>query len=76
MSKIKQNRFRANLKHIKLGEKIAYIFKFFKDDIKFRQIKYDVKIQHLLHNNRISVDDARFGIILYNIISNSVKHTS
>ena len=76
MSKIKQQRFRANVKHIKIGKKISQILKFFKDDLKFRKIEYDVKIQVSLQYNQISIDDSRFGMILYNLISNSVRHTS
>jgi K+-sensing histidine kinase KdpD len=44
MSKIKQNKFKPNYKNVKVAEKLDYIFDFFKDDIRFREIEYEVKI--------------------------------
>ena len=61
---------------MKITDKLDYIFDFFKDDIRFREIEYEVKIQERLNNSVISVDDARLSIVLYNIISNSVKFTN
>ena len=76
MSKIKQNKFKPNYKEVKVAEKLDYIFDFFKDDIRYREIEYEVKIQERLNNHLISIDDARLGIVLYNIISNAVKFTN
>ena len=44
MSKIKQNKLKPNYKDVKVAEKLDYIFDFFKDDIRFREIEYEVKI--------------------------------
>lgn len=52
------------------------IFDFFKEDMKFRQIEYEVKKDTNLENKHVLIDDLRFGIVLYNLISNSVKHTN
>ena len=58
-----------------MAEKLDYIFDFFKNEIRFREIEYEVKIHESLNNHLISVDDARLGIVLYNIIHNAVKFT-
>ena len=44
--------------------------------MKFRQIEYEVKKDPKLERNNVLIDDLRFGIVLYNLISNSVKHTN
>ena len=43
--------------------------------MRFKEIDYTVKIQPMLEKQMILIDDARFSIVLYNLISNSVKHT-
>ena len=43
-SKIRQGKFKANVKEIKIGSIVNSIFDSFKDDITFREIEYDVKI--------------------------------
>ena len=76
MSKIKQGRFMANNKPINVTEKTLNIFEFFKDDMKFRETEYELKIQEKIKTFQVNIDDSRFSIVLYNLISNGVKHTS
>jgi len=76
MSKIRQGRFKSNLKEINVGEKLENIFEFFKDDMKFREIDFEVKKSQVLQERMVKLDDARFIIVLYNLVSNSVKHTN
>ena len=44
MSKIRQNKFKPNYKSVNMTEKLDNIFNFFQDDIRFREIDYEVKI--------------------------------
>ncbi len=76
MSKIRQGRFKANTKPTDIHEKLDCIFDFFKDDMKFREIDNEIKCEDQVKNFMIVLDDPRFSIVLYNLISNSVKHTN
>lgn len=76
MSKIRENKFKPNNKQINIAEKLDNIFDFFKDDICVREIDYEVKIQEKINDYLIFIDDARFSIVLYNLVSNSVKFTN
>ena len=76
MSKIRQNKFKPNYKQVNITQKLDNIFNFFKEDIKFREIDYVVKIQDEVKNFLISIDDQRFSIVIYNLVSNSVKFTN
>ena len=76
MSKIRQGKFKQNFKEIVVSEKLDIIFDFFKDDMRFRDIEYEVKIMDKLRTHAIVIDDNRFSIVLYNLVSNSVKHTN
>ena len=49
---------------------------FFKDDMKFRETEYELKINERVKDFKVILDDSRFSIVLYNLISNGVKHTS
>ena len=42
----------------------------------YREIKFKVILQEKLKRFPISCDEARLSIILYNLFSNSVKHTT
>ena len=44
MSKIRQGRFKATKKEINIIEKLECILDFFKDDMKYREIDYNIKI--------------------------------
>ena len=57
-------------------EKLDNILDFFRDDMKFRDIECDIKIMDKINYNLFACDEARFSIVLYNLISNSVKHTN
>ena len=48
MSKIRQGKFKPNYKEINISEKLDNIYDFFKDDMRFKEIDYDVKIQEQL----------------------------
>ena len=72
LSRIRQGKFKANHKEIKIGSRVNDIFKSFVDDITFREIDYEIKIQQNLVNQNIIIDDMRFGIVFYNLIHNSV----
>ena len=76
MSKIRQGRFKANTKQTDISEKLECIFDFFKDDMKFREIDHEIKCEDQVKNFMIILDDPRFSIVLYNLISNGVKHTN
>jgi signal transduction histidine kinase len=76
MSKIRQGRFKQNTKPVNISEKLDCIFDFFKDDMKFREIDHEVKCEDQVKNFMIILDDPRFSIVLYNLISNGVKHTN
>ena len=76
MSKIRQNKFKPTKKEIDVSEKLESIFDFFKDDLRFREIDFNIKIEDQLQQQMIFIDEARFNIVLYNLISNSVKHTT
>ena len=76
MSKIKISKFKSTVQQISLTDIIENIFDIFRDDMKFREIKYNLDFEDELRNFQIKVDDSRLSIILYNIISNSVKHSS
>jgi hypothetical protein len=76
MSKIRQGRFKQNTKPVNISEKLDCIFDFFKDDMKFREIDHEVKCEEQVKNFMIILDDPRFSIVLYNLISNGVKHTN
>jgi signal transduction histidine kinase len=76
MSKIRQGKFKANNKETNIIKKIASIQELFQDDFRMRQIEYEPKIHVALSQQTIMLDDQRFGIVLYNLLSNSVKHTN
>ena len=76
MSKIRQGRFKQNTKPVNISEKLDCIFDFFKDDMKFREIDHEIKCEDQVKNFMIILDDPRFSIVLYNLISNGVKHTN
>ena len=76
MSKIRQGRFSANNKPTNIVEKLICILEFFKDDMKFRETEYELKIKERVKDFKVILDDSRFSIVLYNLISNGVKHTS
>jgi len=76
MSKIKQGKFKANVKSIKLIERLNTIVEFFKDDMQYREINFEMNIQPELKKHHVVVDEARLSIVLYNLLSNSVKHTT
>ena len=59
-----------------MAERLDYIYDFFKDDMAFRELEYDVKIEDELKQSMVLIDEARFSIVLYNLFSNSVKHTA
>ncbi len=44
--------------------------------MKFRETEYELKINERAKSFKIMLDDSRFSIVLYNLISNGVKHTS
>lgn len=44
--------------------------------MKFREIEFEIKKQELFDKFTMKLDDARFIIVLYNLVSNSVKHTN
>lgn len=44
--------------------------------MKYREIEHDVKMDEESEKKLLFVDDFRFGVVLYNLISNSVKHTN
>jgi len=44
--------------------------------MKFRDIECDIKIMDKINYNLFACDEARYSIVLYNLISNSVKHTN
>ena len=68
MSRIRQGKFKTNLKEIKISEKLETISKYFKDDFDFREIDFELKIEDRLKNMNIIIDEVRFGIVLYNLI--------
>lgn len=76
MSKIRQNKFKPNYKAMNLIERLNTIQNFFKDDMVYRQISYESDVQPLLEKIYLIGDESRFSIVLYNIFSNSIKHTT
>ena len=44
--------------------------------MKYREIDHEIKIKDELEKKLLFLDEFRFGIVLYNLISNSVKHTN
>jgi len=76
MSKIRQCRFSPNNRPTNIVEKLQCILEFFKDDLKFRETEYELKIKERVKDFMIILDDSRLSIVLYNLISNAVKHTS
>ena len=48
MSKIRQGKFKPNYKEINISEKLDNIYDFFKDDMRFKEIDYDLKVQETL----------------------------
>lgn len=44
--------------------------------MKFREIDHEIKCEDQVRNFMIVLDDPRFSIVLYNLISNGVKHTN
>ena len=44
--------------------------------MKFRETEYELKINERVKDFKVILDDSRFSIVLYNLISNGVKHTS
>jgi len=76
MSKIKQGKFKPNVKEVKLGERLDNIYEFFRDDMRYREIQFKVRISKELRRHFIFIDEGRLSIILYNLFSNSVKHTT
>lgn len=44
--------------------------------MKFRETEYELKMKDRVKDFQIVLDDSRFSIVLYNLISNGVKHTS
>jgi signal transduction histidine kinase len=76
MSKIKIGKFKSTIQEISLMDMIENIIDIFRDDMKFREIQYKVVFEDALKDHHLKVDDSRLSIVLYNLISNSVKHTS
>ena len=44
--------------------------------MKFREIEYEIKTSDQLKDFQVILDESRFSIIIYNLISNGVKHTN
>ena len=76
MSKVRRRKFKVNSKEIGVVERLEYIFSFFKEDCAYREIEYEMKISDELKDNKIYIDDSRFSIVVYNLLSNSVKFTN
>lgn len=76
MSKIRQGKFVQNEVEVNIHEKLEQLFSFFKDDMSYREIEYEIQIVEKLQKYYVMVDDYKFTIVLYNLISNSVKHTN
>lgn len=75
ISKIRRNSFVTNPKNIIISHTLEKIFGFFHDDLVKNSVDLQIKIQDILNTHVIEVDELRLGIILYNLISNSVKFT-
>ena len=54
---------------------IQNTLRFFKDLPGFQKLKIETKVQNELTES-VKVDDTRFVIILYNLISNAIKNTN
>lgn len=44
--------------------------------MQYREIDYDIQMEEELQRTYVMVDDYKFTIVLYNLVSNSVKHTN
>ena len=58
-----------------MSHKLDKIIEFFKDELQKNNIDIQVKIQDVLNTHLIEVDDSRLSVVLYNLLSNSVKFT-
>lgn len=75
MSKIKIGKFKSNVQKIVLLDMVENIIDIFRDDMKYRQVDYDIEFDENLQTCHLKVDDQRLNILLYNLISNSIKNT-
>ena len=75
MSKIKLKKFKPVFKEVLITERIDALLQFVKDDLKAREVEFDLKLQENLNTHLIKLDDQRFGVVLYTLVSNSVKFT-
>lgn len=75
MSKIKEGKFVPNIKKINFKKQLNYFVEYFKQDMEHRQIRFTNTLDETLQSRYIMIDEARLSLVLYNLISNSVKYT-
>ena len=60
---------------INIHEKFNTIIDIFEDQISQKSLRIHNKCTEELINNKVEIDEARFGLIIFNIINNSAKYT-
>ncbi|CDW77828.1 multi-sensor hybrid histidine kinase [Stylonychia lemnae] len=75
LSKIRLNNFKTVPKYINIYDKINNILEILEDQINQKNLRIDNQCTDILINTEIEIDEPRFGLVLYNILSNSVKYT-
>lgn len=56
-------------------EKIQTIFETFEDQVNQKNLNITTECTDILINTEIEVDEPRLGLILFNILNNSIKYT-
>lgn len=75
MSKIKVGKFKESCQEVVFSESVENLIDIFREDMKFRRVTYNIAVDKTLVDNMVKVDEQRLNIVLYNLISNSVKNT-
>ena len=75
LSKIRLNNFKTFPKHINIQEKLNTIIDIFDDLIEQKSLDVKIKCSDTLQQVPIELDEARFGLIIFNIINNAAKYT-
>lgn len=74
MSKIKVKKFKEAKQSVDLAESIEGIVDIFREDMSYREITYSCLLEEVFQKFDVVVDGSRLEIILYNLVSNSIKH--
>jgi signal transduction histidine kinase len=76
MSKLKIGKFKRNITEVNFRAVLEYLLENFIEEVRYRDIKITYDLDSTLENHMLRTDEMRLSILLYNLISNSVKCTN